>query len=88
MFLPIPAAVLSLLDFFAAKSPFNKKSSGWRHVYRLLGVIVLILLIMQVLGLNPIDEIHKAWQHPHDTWHSLTYKWWPKIVNKWHSLIK
>ena len=81
MFLPIPAAVLSLLDFFAAKSPFNKKSSGWRHLYRLLGIIVLILLIMQVLGLNPIDEIHKAWQHPHETWHSLTYKWWRK--NPW-----
>ena len=79
LILPIPAAVLSLFDFFAAKSPFNKKTSKLRHFYRLFGIFVFIALLLQVLGLNPIDEVVKAWHHPQETWHSLTYKWWYRL---------
>ncbi|MEN9736146.1 MAG: hypothetical protein RL129_856 [Actinomycetota bacterium] len=87
VFLPIPGLIFALLDFISGKSPFNKKKSKWRHGYRFFGILILVILVMLILGLNPIDESIKAWQHPHDTWHSLTYKWWPQVVNKWHNLI-
>ena len=84
--LPIPSFIYSILGAFAGESIINIRHPKFRYAYRFLGIIILVLLILQILGFNPLTELHHAWQHPTDTWHSLTYKWWPYVQAGWKNL--
>jgi len=81
--LPIPAFVFAILDALSGERKIDIKDYKYRYFYRILGVLVLIILVMIVLGLNPITEIRNAWEHPSETLDSLTYKWWPQVQNTW-----
>jgi hypothetical protein len=81
--MPIPAFVYGIFDSLSGEPIISIKDHKYRYVYRISGILVLIVLILFVLGLNPITEIHGAWKHPGETWDSLTYKWWPQVQNTW-----
>jgi hypothetical protein len=83
--MPIPGFIYSVFDSFSGTPLLDIKHPKFRYIYRLLGIFVLIILILQVLGLNPIVEVHKAWMSPGDTFHSLSYKWWPYVQTGWHN---
>ena len=84
--LPLPSFIYSVLGAFSDSPVLDVKHPRFRYAYRVLSVIVLILLLLQILGHNPIREIHNAWLNPAHTWHSLTYKWWPYVLTPWHNL--
>jgi hypothetical protein len=84
--LPIPSFIYSIFGALSGHSILNVRHPKFRYGYRLLSIGVLIILIMQLLGLNPLTEIHQAWQHPVQTWHSLTYKWWPYVQDGWKNI--
>jgi hypothetical protein len=74
-----------VFDSFSGSPILDIKNHKFRYLYRFLGIIVLIILILQVLGLNPIVEANKSWQNPGATFHSLTYTWWPYVQTGWHN---
>ena len=82
--MPIPAFVFGIFDALSGDPIISIKDHKFRYLYRFFGVLVLIVLVLFVLGLNPITEIHGAWKHPAETWDSLTYKWWPQVQNTWN----
>jgi len=81
--IPLPSFIYSILDLFSDSPVFDIRHPRYRHLYRLLSIVVLIFLILQILGYNPLTEIGKAWQYPKETWDSLTYKWWPYVNTSW-----
>jgi hypothetical protein len=83
--MPIPGFIYSVLDSLSGKPIWDIKEPKFRYAYRFLGILVLIVLILQILGRNPIVELHQAWLHPGETFHSLTYKWWPYVQTGWHN---
>jgi hypothetical protein len=85
--LPLVPFIYSIFTVFSGESVLDLKHPKFRYLYRFLGIIILILLLLQILGHNPLTEIHHAWQDPAHTWHSLTYKWLPTLKSDWKSLI-
>ena len=82
--MPIPAFVYGIFDALSGDPIISIKDHKFRYLYRFFGVLVLIILVLFVLGLNPITEIQGAWKHPAETLDSLTYKWWPQVQNTWN----
>ena len=83
--MPIPGFIYSVFDSFSGSPFLDIKHPKFRYLYRLFGIVVLIILILQVLGLNPIVEANKSWQNPGATFHSLTYTWWPNVQTGCHN---
>ncbi len=81
--LPIPSFIYSVLDLFSKSPYFDIKHPKFRYIYRILSLLVLLVLVLQILGLNPVTEVLNAWHHPRETWNSLTYKWWPYVQVTW-----
>ena len=81
--MPIPAFVYGIFDALSGDPIIDIKDHKYRYIYRISGILVLIVLVLIVLGLNPITEIHNAWKHPSETFDSLTYKWWPQVQSTW-----
>ena len=70
--LSIPAALYSILDNFADPAYFSfKKSHKFRYLYRFGAVIIFVLLLIQVLGNDPIVEIQKLIADPATSYHSF-----------------
>lgn len=91
IFMPIPGAILSLLDQFTYvyKIKFEKnkfRKYFYRYSYRLISILVLIALCILLSGHNPVSEIQKFWAQPTETIHSLTYKWWPEVKANYQSI--
>ena len=84
--MPIPGFVYAVFDSFSGDPIIDIKAPKLRYLYRFLGILVLIVLVLQVFGFNPIVEAHKAWLHPGHTFHALTYKWWPYVQDGWHNV--
>ena len=85
--LPLVPFIYSIFAVFSGESALDLRHPKFRYLYRFLGIIILILLGLQILGHNPLTEIHHAWQNPSHTWHSLTYKWLPTLTSGWKSMI-
>lgn len=57
VFLPLPALLFVLTDAFSGKSIFEISSSHkYRHLYRVLGILILGLLLLLVFGKDPYIE--------------------------------
>jgi len=70
--LSIPAALYSILDNFADPPYFSiKKSHKFRYVYRVGAIAIFGLLLIQVLGNDPIAEIQKLMADPVTSYNSL-----------------
>ena len=70
--LSIPAALYSILDNFADPAYFSfKKSHKFRYLYRLGAVIIFALLLVQVLGNDPVAEIQKLIADPATSYNSF-----------------
>jgi hypothetical protein len=83
--MPIPGFIYAIFDSFSGDPIIDIKAPKLRYLYRFLGILVLIVLLLQIFGFNPIVEAHKAWLHPGHAFHSLTYKWWPYVQTGWHN---
>lgn len=57
--MPIPALIFMLIDAFSGKRPIDiTLNEKFRYVYRITGVVTLLLLILVIAGKNPIESIY------------------------------
>ena len=92
--IPVPGAVISILDLFNDSKVFRLRENRskfnrflYKYLFRIISISVLIVVAVLLSGHNPIVEIRSAWSHPANTWHSLTYKWWPTVSRDWQISI-
>jgi hypothetical protein len=83
--MPLPGFIFSVFDSFSGSPYLDLKAPKFRYLYRFFGILVLVVLLLQILGYNPIVELNKAWLNPGDTFHSLSYIWWPYVQNGWYN---